>query len=811
MPGIIIDEFSAKPEGFLAKWRYIRVLINTDTHELGNLCVPGKECINQPNLDDYKKVSRRYQPDDVITTFCDFVTFERITVRAQNEEPFAYIDTEVNVSACGYLTPLPQPAVPPNPWGNVVYGAFKTYDFCDQTKQYNYTLTAYQKNYTGAVTAIEVAGEVPISYRISRENKFDPIVGKEMSFQFTATDDFDPSIFSNDDERQYKWVVERNGELFFTGFSIPDLSEEPFDSTPYIVTLRITDGLSLLRNQTYPVPFNNSLTIEQRFIDVLAFAFAQTGLPLDIYTYNNLYEQTMLNGANDDPMAQAAVNPLRMADDKGNISSCYDVLSDIATTFGAFITQTKGTWNFVRVNDLAAPVVRRRRYNYTALFLYADQYAPIRNVGLGEEIELINANAKKYKTAAYKYVTATLKYGFLPSTVYNGDFEIFDAPNFRYWTTFGGLSFSRIQNSLPGASGAPVLIDNYSFQFNEEFSAFKYSSPATVSVNQGDTIVFTMNIGSVSQIDQILFRMNVGEYWLKNISPLGAGSGEDGNGQYIWIKSGLETPTFLTGLGTKDINLYQIQMDIPECPASGELNIQICGFRQFTYTSALINGILKNTLIPIPYTVVQIDNVQIAITKDPSENTADGTQYRSQQDKYYTLSKSVESVYGDNVNNSIFNNQPNRTATYNPLKNNLHSIFTSDGSYSKLWSEYGGDSTKLPIIAHLARGVLKAYQRTLDTLDCDMQGMDIDELQLFNVCGIPDKNFMMLAGEFDLLTNQVKNSTLVETFDKVVNSQDTSIVSTPALVNSIIPQDTNVFAYPESDRIFYPQFGPEFT
>lgn len=812
MPGIIIDEFSAKPAGFLARWRYIRVTINTETHEIGNLCIAGKECINQPNLGDYQKVSRRYRPDDVITTFCDFVTFERITVKAQNQEPFAYITTEVNVSACGYLTPLPTPAVPPNPWGNVVYGAYKQYSFCDETKTYNYVATAYKKNYAGAMTQIEVAGPVPVSYRINRENKFDTIVGKEMTFQFMATPDFDPTIFSDDDERQYKWVIERNGELYFTGFSIPDLAEEPFDSTPYVVTLRITDGLSLLRNQNYPVPFNNSLTIEQRFIDILAYAFAQTGLQLDIYTYNNLYEEKMLNGANDDPMYQGSVNPLRMADDKGNVGSCYDVLNWIAGTFGAFITQTKGKWNFVRVNDLSANVVRRRCYNYTALFLFADQYAPIRNVGLGEEIELINNNAKKYKTGAYKYVRANLKYGFLPSTVYNGDFEIYDNPNFRYWTTFGGLSFSRIQNTLPGANGAPVPIDNYSFQFNEVFSAFKYAMPATMSVNIGDTLIFSMNIGSVSTIDQLLFRMKVGEYWLKNSNPLGAGAGEEGNGEYIWIKSGIETPTFLTWLGSKNINLYQIQINIPEMPTFGELKIQICGFKQFTYSSALVNGVLKNTLIPISYTPVQIDNVQVAIAKNPSENTPTGTQYRSQQDKYYTLSKDVESVYGDNVNNSIFNSMPNRQFAYDPLKNNLHSIFTADGSYSKLWYEYGGDSTKLPIVAHLARGILKAYQRTLQTLDCDMQGPDIDELQLFNICSIPNKNFMMLSGEFDLLTNQAKNCTLVETFNRVVNSQDTSVVATAALINSVIPQDTNVLGYPEDDdRIFYPQFGEEFT
>ena len=50
-------------------------------------------------------------------------------------------------------------------------------------------------------------------------------------------------------------------------------------------------------------------------------------------------------------------------------------------------------------------------------------------------------------------------------------------------------------------------------------------------------------------------------------------------------------------------------------------------------------------------------------------------------------------------------------------------------------------------------------------------------------------------------------------FDKVVQSQDTSQVSTPALKFSNVPQDQNALPYLEDDydRIFYPQFDEEFT
>lgn len=822
MAGIILDEFAVKPSGIFAKWRYRRVIMDTDTKIISSICVIGKECANLPNISDYDKVSRRFKNGDQITQFCDFNTFERVTVFAQNSEPFAYRTIESNVTACGFLGPIVGPAIPPNPFGTVAYGLYKTYDFCDKTGVYAYDILIYKKDFSGASTRIPTGGSTPVvmSYKRDSDHKFSPIVGCQVSLTFQASASFDISEFYTDDERQFKVVINRNGVSYFSGYIVPDIARESFKSYPYDVTVTITDGLALLKKQSYPLPVQSSVVSQQRFIDILAFCFSQTGLTLDIVTVCNLYEQKMSNGPDDDPLVQGKVNPLRLADDKGNISDTYNALTEICKLFGAFVCQVNGAWHFVRTSELTGLPIRTRKYNYTALFLLSTQLAPYRNISHDAgDVKQINVNAVKYRGAAYKYVNTLMKYGFVPAVVLNGDFEQWDGNNFSFWTAIGGLNFSRVQKSVIGSSGQPFLIDNYALQFNAEFDPYKNMKAKSFTVNTGDQISFTLNFGATVPYNHaFIFRMRIGEYWLKNVGSrliaseqLNSTFSITETGKYEWVKTGLATCSFVVEFGKKDINFYQIQLEIPALPTFGELEISICGARQFLTTATSNNGVVTESLVSSnqPFSPVQVDNISVGVTKSPSENTPDGVLYKSLQSKNYTSSYETEIAFGDYSENI----RAERGSVYNPMKNFLHPIFTSDNSYSTLWYEYGAATEKLAIGAMLSKTILKAYQRTLVMLDVDLLGFDVNMLTVFSVCSITGKRFMMIKGDFDLKNNQFKNVTLGEVFELPVQSQDNSVINMPALKYMSIPQDptgVDVDLTTNNDRIFYPQFENEF-
>jgi len=205
------------------------------------------------------------------------------------------------------------------------------------------------------------------------DNKFATVRPQEVEFSFIATANFQLENIYTADEREYRLEITDNttNEKNFSGFIIPDNSDEPFATPPYPVTIRATDGLGALKTITYPVPVGSSTDIRQKFLDIITFALAKTNLNLDILTMVNIYATGMLNGLNDDPLEQASVSPLRMTSSSGDIYTCYDALDAVCREFGASIQQVNGQWRVARINELAKGTGRYRLYDYTARFKFA--------------------------------------------------------------------------------------------------------------------------------------------------------------------------------------------------------------------------------------------------------------------------------------------------------------------------------------------------------------------------------------------------------------------------------------------------------
>jgi len=122
----IIEEFSVRNRGESSRWARVWVDENgncrTDTP-------PGKNAINQTCVSNYRYEGRNYNPGDVITTFCNFQTFTKYTIKAQDCRPYAYAESVLNSPECGYLEPLPKPATPPNPFGSVPYKVYRFFRY----------------------------------------------------------------------------------------------------------------------------------------------------------------------------------------------------------------------------------------------------------------------------------------------------------------------------------------------------------------------------------------------------------------------------------------------------------------------------------------------------------------------------------------------------------------------------------------------------------------------------------------------------------------------------------------------------------
>lgn len=811
----VIDEFSVKPSGFLASWRYARVVIDDETYVVTKENVPGKEVINLPCISEYNKKSRRYSDDQLITQFCNLNTFQKISVYAQNCTPFAYVTVEADAPDCGYMQPLPQPAVPPRPWGVPTYGLYKFFNFCDRYDR-PCRLEIAKKSFAGTAIEIEYgAGNPVIVNWADVKNMSDPFHPFEMIINLTATVEGEFDDLFTDDESMFKVTAlyTDTNTIKGAGFIKPGYSVQPFKAVPYNVSINVTDGLGTLKNVTYPMPYGSKTNLRQNWVQILAYCFAMVNLDLPIFTQVNLYEAKMPNNLDDDPLWLSTVNPLRFADDKGNVMSCYEVLEHVCKQWTSYIVQEDGCWNFIRVPELANPVVRRRKYQSDGLFLYAEQadnLITLGNFSQNAETQIIDDPVVDTQNA-YKRVAVLQKFGFVPSVIFNGDFELPDTPSIPYWTRFGGINVSRVQNTVPGVNGAPVLVNDYSLQFNEKYNLARWIQPNDIKVNFGDKVTLSFGIGSDSPatiMDWIYMRIvlsdGVSTVWLESPQVV-VQDGQLTGLEPKWSTS-LQTYNVAIGLGPKRVNEFIFTINLPVMPISGDLTIQLFGFVKRENRIVRIDGILQDK--EYPYTPMRIDNVSIAITNINNNAIPDGVLYVSEQQAYYTESpEMITLLFGDNVN---LTQTTNVTTPANVLKNAISNIYTVDNSFSTLWYEYGLGSDKLPIANWAAKSMLKLYQKPFKKLNTGVLG-GFSVTNTFQVCSYENSVFAVLFGSFNMKTAQFNGAVLGEMYYKNIPTYNVGTPHNPGQGLPPIFNNPNNPVPVVGTRIFTDEFTQQFT
>lgn len=787
MAAWIIDEFGVKPEGLFAKWRYKRVWID----EFGNITntgVPGKETMNLPSLLDYKKNDRRYVSSQVITEYCNLDTFKHYRVEARNVEPFADVQETINDPRCGYLEPLPEPFIPPNPFGTASYGLFAYINFCN-SKNIAINIRIYKRNFVGDPIKIGNAGAVPVilRYKTKDDNKLEPIRSCEVHITLVADGSFSLEQFYTEDEREFKIQVLEDNKQRFLGFGTASDTSEEFRAYPYDVTLIATDGLDALKKIDYPLPLGSKIDIKQKFIEIICYCLAMTNLNLDIHTICNLYEVKMLNGLQDDPLAQASVNPLR-ANEKGKVYTCYQMLEKLCLQFGAFLVQDRGVWNFVRQSELANDILRKRLYNYKGLFLMGQQFANRRVATCnGIDISILDDSPILRIGNAYKRAEVIVDFGEQLFLIYNGDFELYSNGNFPGWTKYGGIKVSRIEKMIKASTG-DIPSGNHALQFDAPVDNGKSIQTANIQVTQGDKITLTFNVGKTPGQVQLKARIILGPYYLVN---------RNGDSNYEWLPQ-LVACTININNPSDVTDAYKVSLEIPEVPYSGDMVIELFGF------------VVQGT-----YTPIYIDNLNI---KRSTQNETTGrVLYVNQQDGFYTNKPDeVKLIFGDfTVNTTVARPQRITNGVLTEIKIDQYAIYTADGSYSTGWYEYGGSSAKpIPIGLALARSILKAYQQPFRFFEGSFIGDNISYLDIFNV-NLPDNTdfnnrvFALISGDFDLTNREVKNANYVEIFNKPGKSVDMVIPGNDGDPFPPMPQNPNPPVVPLG-RIFTEQFTEEF-
>lgn len=298
-----------------------------------------------------------------------------------------------------------------------------------------------KRSYSGAITEF-TSGKDPviITYKNDSEDKFNPISGSGATISIITSESLSLKDFYTGDEREFLVKIYYDGSLHYSGFVVPDDSNEPFLAFPYEASLKCTDVIGTLKNISYTDDSGLVIKKVDSFKNILGECLRKTGLDLDYVIGVNIFEAGMTESS--DPLAQAYIDTNRFIDNNGKAYSVYEVIKSISTQFTATLKQIKGAFWLVNIGEIGTSN-RAVKYSYLGNFVSNTTISGgVKLVGSNRPVILANKDHSLRFEKAYKAVVTYYQFGYFSNKLLNGDFnKISPSPQYGFesWTPVNGM------------------------------------------------------------------------------------------------------------------------------------------------------------------------------------------------------------------------------------------------------------------------------------------------------------------------------------------------------------------------------------
>lgn len=278
-----------------------------------------------------------------------------------------------------------------------------------------------EEDYAGA----EIDRNVPANPFRLRKDAGPVIFGTSLDFLIREEVDFEfLELYTNNPHKYQVLYYYPEDTLKWTGWLNTQQYEVPYKKGPTNVTFQATDGLGLLKAESF------TLTGSQTQLAIIMHCIDKIGLSLNYSIAVNIWE---VNHDTDYcPLAQTNEDCAKFSED-----NCYEVLEKILGKYDATITQWDNMWKITSYKDK-----KETRLIYTAAGSYSTTEAakPVLDLGMPGEsgIEvypsgMLNLSLKP----GGKKVRITSDYGLKESILDNHDFTEYASAMFTGWTKSG--------------------------------------------------------------------------------------------------------------------------------------------------------------------------------------------------------------------------------------------------------------------------------------------------------------------------------------------------------------------------------------
>lgn len=330
----------------------------------------------------------------------------------------------------------------------------------------------------------------------------EPIRPSKAIFEVYSTTNFALTDFYTDEDFRLKVNIKYGSTLYWTGFIITSEYSEPYNDTPYPVTITAVDGLNYLKDILYDdsgTYYDGRKRISKIVLDILA------KINITSFTeYLNIYEEEMADTADDSPMDQSYLDVDIFRD-----MSCYEVLQAILEPFNAVIRQrNNGIMVIYRPEELTQTTVYGRTFTGETT-KSSTSLTPAQYIERTTETNLkqLSGGALMIK-GALKKITANQDFGYKESWIDNWEFkgETFDGTDFEGWTQQAGTNAAPISSELgEGADG--VYLGSYdtsapnAYYIEQSFAPYAVEDLSTNYGFEFEYLVHNTTVSDVANLD----------------------------------------------------------------------------------------------------------------------------------------------------------------------------------------------------------------------------------------------------------------------------------------------------------------------
>jgi len=445
-----------------------------------------------------------------------------------------------------------------------------------------YTIGIYDSSFSGTVQQIELSGDAfSIEYERQGDEKFTAVKGSRCNVFLKVTDDavgldLQSWITTNllaSNEDKFQLVVYRDGNLFWVGNILHDLSGRMDASRPYDFTLTATDGLARLKDFTFDFATDNN--DRYKMIDYIFEVLKETPLyklNISSYLYTTCvewWEDSMpARAANKDPLDFTKVHCYTFTkfDEKKQERTAftyYEVLEELCKHWGMRVIMSEGIYKFVQVNNYVddGTTKYQRVYNRSNAYVSNSALPSALNIQTSSPIRKVMAGNQWNYFAPLKNVYRT--FPFTNKNMLNGGTDLPYSQN--------------LPSNLTGGAGKKLIL-NMGIDWQ---------------------ITGSVPLGSSVKID-LRIEINLdGQYWLKGNSATGAYSWETTLSyvDYSFVRTGVvvANPSVITFVtpeipsGTFTTNTFDVEVTGASLVTTGA---------SLTYTAARIaatSSLIYNT------------------------------------------------------------------------------------------------------------------------------------------------------------------------------------------------------------------------